>query len=116
MFANLIDVDDIFGNVQRVLKAISDDSFDLYSNVCELGLTKRFVQYLEYNGDLRNQLASEFQNAARSQGKDRTALDKLLATMRKLGLRTPKQLADYIMARYDRDWRAARQPASTDGW
>jgi hypothetical protein len=109
--------DDIFGNVQRVLKAISDDSFDLYSNVRELGLTKRFVQYLvQYNGDLRNQLASEFQNAARSQGKDRTALDKLLASMRKLGLRTPKQLADYILARYDRDWRAARQPASADGW
>lgn len=110
--------DSIFGNALRLLRATSNPDFDMYKNIYDLNLDRRFCDYVtSYQRDLKPQLDAAFHNAARSKGKDRVALDRLLAEMRLFRITTPQQLAAYFIDRYDSDWKKSRQQTAVDdGW
>lgn len=110
--------DSIFGNALRLLRATRNPDFDMYKDIYDLNLDRRFCGYVtSYQRDLKSQLDASFHNAARSKGKDRVALDRLLAEMRLLRITTPQQLAAYFIDRYDSDWKKSRQQTAVDdGW
>jgi hypothetical protein len=102
-----------------------DPEFNLYNDVYDVkGFDKSMISYLRYGDDLKRQLKAAFQNAGRSATtglrKDRARLDRLIAAMRKRGLRDVRDYVKFIMDRRDADQRkfnAARaQTQTNDGW
>lgn len=92
----------------QLLNLMSDPEFDTYEAINKVkGIDRYFLDYLRSRDSFYRQLASAFHNAGRSAGmgrlKDRQRLDRLLAAMSKLGLRTAKDYVDYVMARRDAD-------------
>lgn len=117
----------LLSSALHVLNLMKDPEFDTYDAIYDVkGLDRSFIGNLRYGDSLQRQLEAAFQNAGRAAGmgrlKDRERLDRLLAAMAKLGLRTAKDYADYIMARREADRqkinakRAAENPQADDGW
>ena len=109
--------DKIFGSALRLLRATRNRAFNIYRDIDTLGLDRRFRGFVtSYQRDLKPQLSAAFHNAARDHGKDRAALDRLLAEMRLVKITTPAQLAEYFIQRYEEDWKAQRPDPVDDGW
>lgn len=117
----------ILSSALHVLRLTADPEFDTYDAIYDVkGIDKRFLGYLRYAEDLERQLSAAFQNASRAAGsrmmKDRTRLDRLLLEMKKFGLRTAHDYAEYIINRREADRRKfderRRQdsPAVADDW
>lgn len=115
----------LLSSALHVLNLMKDPEFDTYDAIYDVkGLDRSFIGNLRYGDSLQRQLEAAFHNAGRAAGmgllKDRERLDRLLAAMAKLGLRTAKDYADYIMARREADRqkinakRAAENP--NDDW
>lgn len=99
--------DKIFGSALHLLRATRNRAFNMYRDIDTLGLDERFCNFVtSYQRDLKPQLSAAFHNAARDHGKDRAALDRLLAEMRLVKITTPAQLAEYFIQRYEEDWKA----------
>lgn len=98
----------ILSSALHVLRLTADPEFDTYDAIYDVkGIDKRFLGYLRYAEDLERQLSAAFQNASRAAGsrmiKDRMRLDRLLLEMKKFGLRTAHDYAEYIINRREAD-------------
>lgn len=109
----------------KTLRAKPD--FDMYDDIYDLKINSRHRGYItSYHRDLYSQLGAEFQNASRAhtmgRPKERKQLERLLSEMQYFKMTTPKQLADFLIARHDagriaaNERRKASEPQTNDEW
>lgn len=104
---------------------LKNPDFNVYTDLYDLkGFSARSRgMVLRYQRDLKPALEAEFQNAGRAQNggnpKQRKRFDALLDVMKKFNLTSAAQLADFLVARFNADWKRdkdSRPKDESDNW